>query len=70
MRALVIAGIVQGFSTPPLLLLRIKITDNRSMMGDKVNGMAINVLGWLATTIIFLASAVWSFVGFSPELSS
>jgi Mn2+/Fe2+ NRAMP family transporter len=45
MRALVIAGIVQGFSTPPLLLL-MKITDNRSIMGDKVNGRAINVLGW------------------------
>jgi NRAMP (natural resistance-associated macrophage protein)-like metal ion transporter len=57
MRALVIAGIVQGFSTPPLMLLLMKMTNNRSIMGDKVNGRAINVLGWLTTTIIFLASA-------------
>jgi Mn2+/Fe2+ NRAMP family transporter len=57
MRALVLAGIVQGFSTPPLLLLIMIITNRRSIMGDKVNGVAINVVGWATTSVIFAASA-------------
>jgi Mn2+/Fe2+ NRAMP family transporter len=57
MRALVVAGIVQGFSTPPLMLLIMLITNRRSIMGDKVNGRAINVLGWTTTAVIFTASA-------------
>jgi Mn2+/Fe2+ NRAMP family transporter len=56
MRALVFAGIVQGFSTPPLMLLIMVITNRRSIMGDKVNGRAINVLGWLTTSLISAAS--------------
>jgi Mn2+/Fe2+ NRAMP family transporter len=57
MRALVIAGIVQGFSTPPLMLLIMRMTNNPEIMGDRVNGRAINILGWFTTASIFLASA-------------
>ena len=32
MKALVIAGIVQGFSTPPLMLLIMFMTNNRAIM--------------------------------------
>ncbi len=56
MRALVFAGIVQGFSTPPLMLLIMLITNRPSIMGDKVNGRAINTLGWITTVVIFAAS--------------
>lgn len=56
MKALVFAGIVQGFSTPPLMLLIMLMTNNRAIMGDRVNGRAINVLGWITTTAIFAAS--------------
>jgi len=56
MRGLVVAGIVQGFSTPPLMLLIMVMTNRRSIMGDKVNGRAINVLGWITTAVIFAAS--------------
>ncbi len=56
MRALVIAGIVQGISTPPLLLLIMILTNRRSIMGDKVNGRAINILGWTTTAIVSAAS--------------
>jgi NRAMP (natural resistance-associated macrophage protein)-like metal ion transporter len=56
MKALVWAGVVQGFSTPPLLLLIMLMTNNRVIMGDKVNGLAINVLGWITTAVIFAAS--------------
>lgn len=56
MHALVFAGIVQGFSTPPLMLLIMIITNRRSIMGDKVNGPVINTLGWATTATIFAAS--------------
>lgn len=56
MKALVFAGIVQGFSTPPLMLLIMLMTNRRKIMGDKVNGRAINVLGWITTGTIFSAS--------------
>ncbi|RRA47352.1 Nramp family divalent metal transporter [Acidipila sp. EB88] len=56
MRALVVAGIVQGFSTPPLMLLIMLMCNRRSIMGDRVNGRAINVLGWITTALIFAAS--------------
>jgi Mn2+/Fe2+ NRAMP family transporter len=42
MRALVFAGIVQDFSTPPLTLLIMLMTNRESIMGDKVNGRMIN----------------------------
>src|SRR5437588_3877480 len=57
MNALVYSGIMQGFSTPPLLLLIMLITNNRRIMGDKVNGPPMNVLGWVTVAATFAASA-------------
>jgi len=57
MKALVLAGVVQGFSTPPLMLLILLMTNNRQLMGKRVNGRAINILGWITTLAIFAASA-------------
>jgi Mn2+/Fe2+ NRAMP family transporter len=56
MKALVWAGVVQGFSTPPLLLLIMLMTNNRTIMGDKVNGRGINIMGGITTAAIFAAS--------------
>jgi Mn2+/Fe2+ NRAMP family transporter len=66
MRFLVWSGVVQGFSTPPLMLLTMLISNNRRVMGERVNGRALNLLGWLTTGAIFAASLgllvtlVWS----------
>jgi NRAMP (natural resistance-associated macrophage protein)-like metal ion transporter len=57
MRMLVFSGIVQGFSTPPLMLIIMLLTNRRSVMGDRVNGTALNVLGWITTAAIFAATA-------------
>ena len=57
MKALVLTGIVQGFSTPPLMLLIMRLTSNPQIMGTSVNGRAINVLGWTTTVAIFAATA-------------
>jgi NRAMP (natural resistance-associated macrophage protein)-like metal ion transporter len=55
-KALVWAGIVQGFSTPPLLLLIMLMTNNRRAMGNRVNTRPINILGWATTAVIFGAT--------------
>ena len=57
MRALVYAGIVQGFSTPPLMLFILLMTSNRRIMGDKINSLSLNVIGWITAIAIFAASA-------------
>lgn len=57
MKALVYSGIVQGFSTPPLLLLIMLMTNNRKIMGDRVNSRGMNILGWITTAAIFAATA-------------
>jgi Mn2+/Fe2+ NRAMP family transporter len=56
MKALVFSGIVQGFSTPPLLLLIMLMTNSRKIMGPRVNTLGLNILGWITTAAIFAAS--------------
>ena len=56
MKALVWSAIVQGFSTPPLLLLIVLMTNNRAIMGEQVNGFALNLLGCVTTAAIFAAT--------------
>jgi NRAMP (natural resistance-associated macrophage protein)-like metal ion transporter len=56
MKALVWAGIVQGFSTPPLMLLLMLLTGSRKVMGDRVNSPGLAVLGWVTTAAIFAAT--------------
>jgi Mn2+/Fe2+ NRAMP family transporter len=57
MRALVWSGIVQGFSVPPLLFLMMRMTNDRAVMGVRVNGWMTNGLGWITTAVTFLATA-------------
>jgi Mn2+/Fe2+ NRAMP family transporter len=57
MRALVLSGIVQGFSVPPLLLIMMLMTNDRKMMGQRRNGLLLNLLGWITTAATFAATA-------------
>jgi Mn2+/Fe2+ NRAMP family transporter len=56
MKALVWAGIVQGLSTPFLMLLVMLITTSRRIMGRWVNTTGMNVLGWITTAAMFLVT--------------
>jgi Mn2+/Fe2+ NRAMP family transporter len=56
MKALIFAGIVQGVSTPFLMLLVMRITNNRRIMGRWVNTRTTNILGWLTTIAMFAAT--------------
>ena len=66
MKALVFAGIVQGFSTPPLMLLIVRMTGNRRLMGDKVNNLFTRIAAWLTTGILFAASAALLYTWIHP----
>jgi NRAMP (natural resistance-associated macrophage protein)-like metal ion transporter len=57
MKALVYSGVVQGFSTPPLLLFILLMTGSRKLMGDKANSASLKALGWTTVVAIFSASA-------------
>ncbi|HKW18828.1 MAG TPA: Nramp family divalent metal transporter [Terriglobales bacterium] len=56
MKALVYAGIAQGFSTPFLMLMVMLITNNKRIMRQWTNRPAMNVLGWLTTLAMFAAT--------------
>jgi Mn2+/Fe2+ NRAMP family transporter len=64
MKILVVAGIVQGFSTPPLMLLILLMTNNRRIMGDRVNGRLINILGGVTVVAMFAATLalIWTWI--------
>lgn len=55
--ALFLVAVINGFLTPPLLIVIMLISNNRAVMGDRVNGVALNVIGW-ATAAATLAAAV------------
>lgn len=62
MKMLVWAGVVQGISAPPLMLLLMLLTRRRDVMGDATNGRLLTVLGWGTTVAIFAAAAglIWT----------
>ncbi|HLJ59224.1 MAG TPA: divalent metal cation transporter [bacterium] len=55
--ALFWTAIINGFLTPPLLVLLMLISNNPEVMGKRVNGMALNVVGW-STTVVMTAAVV------------
>ena len=55
--ALFWTAVINGFLAPPLLVIIMLIANNPAIMGKRVNGMPINLLGW-ATTVAMFAAAV------------
>lgn len=64
MKALVFAGIVQGFSTPPLMLLIVLMTSSPRIVGGKTNTALAKLFGWTTTAVIFAASLalIWTWI--------
>jgi NRAMP (natural resistance-associated macrophage protein)-like metal ion transporter len=56
MKALVWSSIVQGVSTPLLMLLIVLMTNDPKIMGRWTNSRPLNILGWVTTCSIFAAS--------------
>jgi NRAMP (natural resistance-associated macrophage protein)-like metal ion transporter len=55
-RMLLLSAVLNGLLAPPLLLLVMLVGSNRAIMGEHANGPWLNLLGWLATAIMFLAA--------------
>lgn len=55
--ALFWTGVINGFLTPPLLVLLMLVSNNRRIMGERVNGPWLNVLGWVTAGIMFTIAA-------------
>ena len=52
MKALIVAAIIQGFVAPPLLLMIMLVSNNRAIMGARVNRWWVNALGWITTAAV------------------
>jgi len=55
-KALYWTAVINGFLAGPLLVLIMLIANNKAVMKNSVNGLALNVLGWSATGIMSLAA--------------
>jgi NRAMP (natural resistance-associated macrophage protein)-like metal ion transporter len=55
--ALFWTAVILGFLAPPLLAAMMLVANNPQIMGPRVNGIGLNVLGW-ATTVIMAFAAV------------
>lgn len=55
--ALFWTAVINGFLAPPLLIITMLVANNRIVMGERMNGRGINVLGGI-TTIVMFATAM------------
>jgi Mn2+/Fe2+ NRAMP family transporter len=55
-KLLVFVAVINGVIAAPLLILVMIVSNNRRLMGDYVNGHASNILGWLTSAVMTVAS--------------
>jgi Mn2+/Fe2+ NRAMP family transporter len=62
MKALFITAVINGLLAPPLLIGLMIVSNDRKIMGDRVNGWVLNFLGWGAMAAMSAATIVlaWS----------
>ena len=48
----VLTAVLNGLLAPPLLILVMLASNNRKVMGERTNGRALNLLGWLTTIVM------------------
>jgi Mn2+/Fe2+ NRAMP family transporter len=58
-RLLFLAALVNGLLAPPLLVLVMLVGNSRRIMGDRVNGLWLNVLGWTAAAVMAAAGVAY-----------
>jgi len=55
-RALFWTAMINGLLAPPLLVLIMLVSNNKTIMGDRINGPGLNILGWAAAAVMFAAA--------------
>jgi NRAMP (natural resistance-associated macrophage protein)-like metal ion transporter len=58
-RMLFLSAVVNGLLAPPLLLLVMLVSNNRTIMGEHTNGPWLNALGWTATAVMTAAAVAF-----------
>jgi NRAMP (natural resistance-associated macrophage protein)-like metal ion transporter len=56
MAALFWTAVINGLISPPLLVIIMLVSNNKKVMGDNVNSLGANMVGWAATMIMFAAA--------------
>jgi NRAMP (natural resistance-associated macrophage protein)-like metal ion transporter len=54
--ALFWTAVINGLVSPPLLVVIMLVSNNKKVMGDKVNGVGTNIVGWVAAVVMFAAA--------------
>src|SRR5438034_6837586 len=54
--ALFSTAVINGFVAPPLLVLIMLVSNNQRIMGKRVNGIGLNIIGWLAAAAMCAAA--------------
>ena len=54
--ALVITAVINGVLAPPLLALMMRVSNDRSVMGERTNGWMLNFIGWSTTIVMGVAA--------------
>jgi NRAMP (natural resistance-associated macrophage protein)-like metal ion transporter len=49
-------AVINGLLAPPLLVVIMLISNNKKIMGNRVNSSGLNVLGWGTTLMLFMAA--------------
>ena len=55
-RALFWSAVINGFLAPPILVVIMLISNNRNIMGERINGVWVNLVGWTTTLVMFAAA--------------
>ena len=55
-KALFWSAVLNGFLAPPLLVLIIMISNNKLVLGQRINGRLLNVLGWITAAVMTAAA--------------
>ncbi|MDE3088488.1 MAG: divalent metal cation transporter, partial [Chloroflexota bacterium] len=55
--ALFWTAVINGVLAPPLLVVIMLISNNAKIMGNRVNGLGVNLVGW-ATTVTMIVAAI------------
>jgi NRAMP (natural resistance-associated macrophage protein)-like metal ion transporter len=58
MKALFLTAVINGILAPPLLVGLMIVSNDPKIMGDRVNGWVLNLLGWGATAAMTAAAIV------------
>lgn len=56
MAALFWTAVINGLLSPPLLIVVMLVSNSRRIMGDNRNGLAANIIGWIAVALMLAAA--------------